>query len=751
MLYCRSMATAVRSERHRAIARPPLGLRALQVAILAMVGVYTVSTLLPDVPREPVLDPWLYSIALVSAAVLCIARPVLVERDRAAWTWLAVGVSLWTAGDLYFTAVLANLEEPPYPSFADAGYVLFYPCAYIGVVLLVRSRIRGVPAGSWLDGAVAGLAAAAVSAALAFDTIVESTGGPLATVATNLAYPVGDLLLLALVIGALALLRGGTDPTWWLLGAGFVAFSLADTAFLFQAARGTYVEGSLVDAGWLVAVAAVAFAGWQAERPGRIRPQGLAGATIPTLLAACALAIVLYGNWRPVGTVAVVLAGLCLLVAGIRTVLTYRESVGTSRREALTDHLTGLPNRRRLETRLGELLEERPDASTALLLVGLDRFKQVNDSLGHGVGDELLRQVGSRLAAAAGPEALVARVEGDEFAVVSRTTAAGAEALARRLLDAVDREHVVDGAGLRVDASIGIALAPEHAADVRGLLLGADTALAEAKAAHTTVETVSAESSAERREALALAEHVAGALDRDDFVLAYQPVVELSSGATRAVEVVVQWRHPQRGLLPAAQFLPFVEQAGLARRLTARVLAVALDERRRWLARGVEVPFAVNLGVPDLLDIRLPYDVARALADNHASAGALAFEVAEDVLATDEARALRSLERLRRLGAPVAVDGYGGGRSSLAYLRRLPVDELKLDASLVARAADSDRDAAVLGSAVQLGRSLGLCVTALGVDSPQLARVAARAGCERAQGALFAAVDPAEDRLPARL
>ncbi|MDQ1648743.1 MAG: diguanylate cyclase, partial [Frankiaceae bacterium] len=684
------------------------------------------------------LDAWLYDGLTLLGAVL-----VAVEGRRApawrGWLLLAAGMALSAAGDVTFSAIGSPEVSP---SAADPLYLAYYPLAYAGLVVLLRSQLRRTPPAVWLDGAAVGLTLAAAAAAVAFGPISGATGGSLPAVLVGLAYPLADLLLLAVVAAGLAV-AGWRDGSWLLLAAGLAASAAADTVYLFASANGSYVEGGWTDALWPASVLLIA----RAARTARTRPAPPqpADASRPLLLPplaciAAALAILVAGRAPRVPELAVGLAAAALVTVAARFVLTVRQvsALADSRIEARTDPLTGLANRRALIELLDRLIAPAPDAvgRVGLLLIDLDRFKEVNDSLGHLLGDELLVQVAGRLRSTLHPDEELARLGGDEFAlVIPAATLEQAEQAAVRLLDALTEPFHVEGLALHVDASVGVAVSPRHATDTTGLLRCADIAMYRAKYLRGRSAVYDAADDDPARQRLQTVEELRTALARDQLVLHYQPQASLPDGQISAVEALVRWCHPETGLRYPDTFLPLVEEAGLMAALTDRVLELALDQILTWQADGLPVlPVAINLSASSTVDTALPDRIAGALAVRDLPGNVLVLEITEQFLMADRARAHAVLTQLRQLGITISIDDFGTGYSSLAYLRDLPVDELKLDRAFIAPLADDARAANLVRSTVDLAHALGLRMVAEGVEDQTTWNELARYGCDHIQG-----------------
>ena len=417
----------------------------------------------------------IYNAVLVGSAALCCMRVALRRSERMAWTMMGIALTLYAAGNIYWQFALSDVAEPPYPSLADALWLGVCPAFYVGVVLLVRERMPQLDSRLWLDGIVAALTTGAISAALVFGALQVSTGGDPAAVATNLAYPLGDLILLASVIGAMAAGRRRLDRSWLWFGAGIAAFAVSDSIYLLQIAKDTYVGDTLLDIGWLVAGLLVGIAAWQPSVRNRSTGDELPSIVAPTVLALASLALLVYDHFAQINVLAVVLSAAALVAVLIRLSLTHRESrsnLVATRVQARTDPLTGLGNRFALQRALDRALAD--PASHVLLLFDLDGFKNYNDSYGHPAGDALLARLGAGLAAATASDGPAYRVGGDEFCVLAAWPADHApDALVERARAALCEQ----GEGFTIGASAGYALLPGDAADADEAMRAADRRL----------------------------------------------------------------------------------------------------------------------------------------------------------------------------------------------------------------------------------------------------------------------------------
>jgi diguanylate cyclase (GGDEF)-like protein len=409
------------------------------------------------------------------------------------------------------------------------------------------------------------------------------------------------------------------------------------------------------------------------------------------------------------------------------------------RRLATTDELTGLANRKRF----GERLTAEIDACSmtgeafGVILLDLDRFKEINDTLGHQYGDDLLAQLGPRLAAQFGPEGLVARLGGDEFAVLTGMRTDRADVLERVATDLIACVHqpiLIGDISLEVGSSVGIARYPTDGDDAQTLLRRADIAMYTAKEHRDGFRLYHPEHDYHSTRRLSIIGDFRRALTRDEIVVHFQPIVDLHSQRVSAAEALVRWQHPTLGLLEPGTFLQIVEQTGLIGELTKRVLDRSLGELARWREAGHDMTVAVNLSVRNLHDPHLPGEVSRLLARHAVPADSLELEITESMIMSDPARALATVHDLTELGVRLAVDDFGTGHSSLANLKRLPIDALKVDRSFVTPMLDDESDLIIVRSTINLAHDLGLTVVAEGVeDADTLARLSALR-CDLAQG-----------------
>ena len=405
---------------------------------------------------------------------------------------------------------------------------------------------------------------------------------------------------------------------------------------------------------------------------------------------------------------------------------------------AYRDTLTGLPNRALVSDRLQQALRMAPrlSASVSVLLMDVDRFKYVNDTLGHQIGDLLLREVAERLAAIVRRESdTVARLGGDEFVVLLPSDDAdGARRVARNIQKALETPMSLDGHVVDCRVSIGIASFPEHGESATTLLRRADVAMYTAKRLNNGLAVYDDQDDQDSRARLSLMGELRHAVETHELVLHYQPKVHLADPRELHVEALVRWQHPVRGLVAPSEFIPFAEQTGFIRQITQAVMARAVAQCVQWRREGLRIHVSINISARDLLDPELADRFANLAADHGCHPSWIALEITESAILDDPGHALRNLERLHALGCRISIDDYGTGYSSLAYLKRLPVNELKIDRSFVMGMVSDASDAVIVRSTVDLAHNMGLTVVAEGVEDEATLRKLRELGCDMAQG-----------------
>ncbi len=440
---------------------------------------------------------------------------------------------------------------------------------------------------------------------------------------------------------------------------------------------------------------------------------------------------------------------------------------------AFIDQLTSLPNRTLFLDRLRQmiLLSKRKGERFSVMLLDLDGFKEINDTLGHQVGDKLLQLIAERLKSTIRASSTVARVVdesvavayasevvrkseltlarlgGDEFAILLPNLAGteGAITVAKRITDALEPQAEIDGNTIMVAGTLGIAMYPEHGDDAEVLLRRADIALYVAKNIHSDFSIYDVAYDTHSVKQLALKADLRAAIEEDQMVLYYQPKLDFKSGCVSSVEALIRWQHPTRGMIPPGQFIPLSEQRGLIGPLTEWVIKRALWQHNQWLNQGVQLQIAVNLSSRVLFDLSLPNKIEQLLIEAKLPAAALSFEITEDATMIDPRRALDIMNSLNEMGLQLSIDDFGTGYSSLGYLKRLPVDEIKIDRSFVMDMETSENDAKIVHATIDLAHNLGLKVVAEGVETEYALNLLNSLNCDYAQGYYLSRPIPADE------
>jgi len=425
--------------------------------------------------------------------------------------------------------------------------------------------------------------------------------------------------------------------------------------------------------------------------------------------------------------------GLVLREARLRMI----KEASRKERQALSDALTGLPNRTLFNELLEKALAECPrNKRVGVLLMDLDRFKEINDSLGHFNGDRVIERVGDRLKVIVREGDTVARLGGDEFAMLlpNISNADAATAAAERVHKTLEEPFTAGGLALRVESSVGIALYPDHGDKAGKLMRAADVAMYASKKGHLGHAIYSPEQQHYSPARLGLVAQLDRAMAQGELVLHYQPKARFDNGVVEGAEALVRWQHPERGMLLPAEFIPVTEHTSMIRPVTIYLLEMALEQGMVWRRNGIELRLAVNLSPQILLDLELPKEIQKMLSRVGAPADSLELEVTESAIIYDPRRAQIVLEGLSEMGLRIAIDDFGTGYSSLTSLKNLPVSTIKIDKSFVMAMDEDNNDAAIVKSTIQLGRNLGLEVVAEGVETPNAWARLADMGCDLAQG-----------------
>jgi diguanylate cyclase (GGDEF)-like protein len=715
------------------------------------------------VGREALANYGLLVFAMFAAVCGGLAAWSAQGRQRIAWISLTVGLAGWAFGSALWIYYEKVLHQSSFPSLADAGYLLFPIGAGLAMVLFPtgysgQSRARFV-----LDGFIVAGALFEISWVLVLRSVYNAGGTSGFALGLSLSYPIADITILTVAVMVLARARTGRRTTVAMLTVAVILMALSDSAFAYLTAHDAYRSGHLLDIGWAAAFLTFGMAALVSRRVPEIavvmaQVPSRVSLWLPYVPVAIAV-LVCVPTYYPTPGLGPIFVSSTLLMTAVmaRQFVVVRQNQRLLKMvadQALRDTLTGLANRDLFNDRLQHAvqLHERDNQSVAVLSMDLDDFKLVNDSLGHPAGDALLIQAAERLLGCVRTSDTVARVGGDEFAVLMEGLPELSRLVAHRVVAAFEEPFVIDGQQLLMRPSVGLAVGsvanPDLSADV--LLKQADVAMYSVKRSksgglHTftpdmaftdlsELELPTETSDGERGAAVRLLGELRHAIDHGDLTVFYQPKFDLRTGEVMGVEALVRWPHPKRGLLGPAHFLPLVRKRGLMRAVTDIVLTQALDDAAEWTAMGIGVPIAVNVFAPSLGDLDLPTHIASSLAERRLSPEDLTIEITEDFLLDNIDRTRSVLERLRQRGIRIAIDDFGSGYSALWYLRELAIDEVKLDRQFIAPIQFDSRAAAVVRGVVDLAHVLGVTTVAEGVENAETAEKLREFGCEVAQG-----------------
>ena len=700
--------------------------------------------------RAVASDFILIGFAVFACVCAVLAARAARGRRRIAWICQAVGLAGWAAGELLWTYFDLVLNTDPFPSIADAAY-LMYPVGACAALVLYSGGYSGPGRGRMvLDGLIVAGSLSMASWVLVLRDVYEAGAESRFELGLSLAYPVSDIVVLTVAFLVLGRAQPGHRVTLGLLTLGNVLNAVSDSAFVYLAANNAYYTGHLVDVGWIFGLLALGSAALLSRRSlhtEELKPHVPSWMTswLPYLPIGLAGVVCTPMVIRTPGMGPLFASSMLLIIAVLaRQFLMVRENrrlLAMVADQALRDPLTGLANRALFHDRLTHAMQlhERDYQSVTVVSLDLDDFKLVNDSLGHPAGDALLNMVGERLLGCVRSSDTVARVGGDEYAVLMEGTVEQSRLIAHRVVQEFNKPFVLDGHELIIRPSVGLAIATvgDSTISAEAMLKHADMAMYTAKRSttggvHTFTPGIS---SGERGPlGLRLLGQLRHAISNVDLTLVYQPKFDLCSGDIVGVEALLRWPHPERGLLGPDQFLPMVRKYGLMDSVTDLVLARALDDAAVWYSKGVGVPVAVNLFAPSLADLDLPRRMVHALEERGLSSNALSVEITEDLLLDNLVRARTVLTRLRECGIRVAIDDFGRGYSALWYLRELPIDEVKLDKGFIAPILVDRKAAAIVRAVINLAHELDVTTVAEGVEDAETATRLREYGCEVVQG-----------------
>jgi len=731
------------SRARAATASARLGIAAWAVVVAGSLAAWVVPTTGGRHVAESVVVSAVSALSLV-LVVRLIATAVAWPERRAASLVLAVSLVVYAVG----SSTLTSSAEPDLLTFPAPGEG-FFLAAYAGMAafLLLDSPARArIGLTTALEAIITCGGAACLAGAVLLSPVAAELPGHGLQLLLALLYPLLDVVLAVVVLGEATLRRRAWSWRTASLVGAFGLMAVADSSFIrnLASAGGVYNFSAVQTITWGVSLCLLVTAAC-GPRHETVAPEPRHAAAAPVVAALAAVVVL---TLRPSGTAGLYLtipAVLTLAAAGGRLALALREARGAADayRLSLTDDLTGLPNRRAVVTRVDRAVAE--DEPLALLLLDLDGFKDVNDTLGHAAGDAVLRIVSTRLRQALPGDVMVARLGGDEFAVVvADGSEDGAMRVAREVGDLIARPTAVLGHTFIMGASVGVAL---RCGETTGsdMLRRADIAMYQAKAEHAGALLYDPGRDEFTTQRLRTAELLRRGIPERQLRCWYQPQVDAVTHEVTGLEALVRWQHPDLGLLPPAQFLQIARQSGLMPTLTEAVADIVLRDAKRWLALGIRKRISLNIAPPELLNTPLLDSLLRKVDDAGLPASSLVLEVTEDSFIADPERARAALERIREHEVQVAIDDYGTGFSSLSYLRDLPVHELKLDRSFVSAVQTDPRSRIIVSSTNTMARGLGLRTVAEGVEDAEIAARLRALGVDVLQGYHLAKPMPQED------
>lgn len=719
--------------------------RVLQTLLVIEIVWFTFTTI-PTIRRStsfnPVFDGWLQAGGYVTLALLVLLRPIKIKAERTVWIWISAGVVARSLAFVIYLAFVRNLRPIPYPSISDAGWLLMYLFLILGMVSLAKNRFIKLSTSLVLDALTVLFSLLSIATAIIFPVVekLSAIKVPESAIATNLAYPVLDITLLVVIVGTILAFEWKPPIFLWILAGCTVAFAVVDTIFLYQNAIGTYHPGTFLASLSLLATALISFSAWRWNHSITLTKRvSIPGLTVPTLFALFSFGLLVYATQVRVHIISVTLASAGVLIAIIRTVISFKaiRLSAQHKKEARTDELTSVANRRAFNEMLAEALySPMRSKNFAVLIIDINDFKAVNDTLGHHFGDELLIAVANRLSRVMRTGDLIARLGGDEFgAIVHDADSVSAEVIAERLQASLRSPFLLALSELEITASIGMAMSPSDGIDPVELLQHADLAMYEAKSKRIGICAYHPEHHQAQKVRLESDKRLRQAIENGEMEIYFQPLIDLTHNKVSGAEALVRWNHPKLGLLTPGEFLPQVENAGLMPLLTLTVMGEAIHQTRLWLDQGQDLRIAINMSVINLLDPGFPEAVLESLEKHGVPNFSLDLELTEDLLMADPTRARRAVSDLASHGIGVVIDDYGTGYSTLGYLQDLKeIRGLKIDRSFVAKMDTDTRASAIVDSTIHLCKSLNLVVTAEGVENREIHNQLVEMGCEIGQG-----------------
>jgi len=691
-------------------------------------------------------------------------------RGRSGWTWMTAAAASWTLGEaIWGWYAVVRAETVPSPSLADVFYLGAVPLAVVGIALLsanpgqLRTAFRSI-----CDGLIIAGSLLFISWSTALGVVYGVGGGSTLSRAVDIGYPATDIVLCTAALSALSRVARSRGRELGLMGLGLLAFAIADSAYTYFTYTNSYGNGNIFDTGYIVGYLLIFLAtlvppsAIPSESRGREVSTGQTMLPYVPLGLAVVVTVVKATTGGRFDSLLVVTGAITVSLVLVRQLLTVAENSRLARRlqstvgelrareselahQASHDPLTGLANRILFADRVDHaLLRQQRDAGVvALMVCDLDDFKAVNDTLGHLAGDEVLRAVAERLTSCTRRADTIARLGGDEFGVLLEDLAQPDSALetATRITEAVRPPLMVAGHQVLITISVGIALASETCDATEQLLRAADVALYEAKAAgKDRFEVFDSQMLTDVFSRIALKADLAILAERpEQLELHYQPIVEIRTGKITGLETLVRWQHPKRGLLYPDAFIKSAEETGAIAAIGAAILEQACEQFSLWRVRGIDCQnISVNLSARQLREPDLVATVKGALNRHGMSPDQLTLEVTETIMMLDAEKAIERLHELKTLGVEIAIDDFGTGYSSFEYLRRLPVDTLKIDRTFTSELGRDSNTVVLVDLMNQLAHAVGLRTVVEGVETEEQLQTVRLLACDEAQGYLVA-------------
>ncbi len=714
---------------------------------LAVAGLLTTAYFV--VPNSAESKLVLYNgVGLLSVLLIFVGAKKNKVVHKAPWMWIAAGLGSFLTADVIYYVLELNAGEAgaPFPSVADLFYLSMYPLVMIGLTVMGHQLSPRRDRASLIDAAVVGTAMFGALWVLFVDTTFAN-GSPGWGLAVQLAYPVMDVMILAVAARLIVTVHLKHVPFAFMV-LGIASLAVADTAYNIYLNNGTFKTGLFIDFFWLAFYSLFAAA---ALHPTVRDPQldlgeedKLSARQLVIMFVATLSVPMIDLAWgrpedREVTIIASALLFLLILVRVFGLTEALQRGKERLRYEAEHDALTGLSNRALFAERTSAAIAKNTTGHTAVLFIDLDDFKTVNDSLGHHAGDDLLAIVATRIADCVADTDTVGRFGGDEFAVLLEEVPdrRAATNIARRILEEIADPIDLGIRSVQASASLGIALDIGSELDVETLLRNADVAMYLSKSrGKGRYEVFEPEMHEEAMERLDLKADLQLALDKNQFVLHYQPIFDLENGGVVLVEALIRWQHPERGLIMPDRFISLAEENGSIVPIGEWVLQEACLQAAQWnkLDGCADLGVTVNLSMRQLQDSTLINSLTHALSDSGLSADHLVLEITESMLALDRDRSASILEQIKTIGVKLAIDDFGTGYSSLSYLRTFAVDSIKIDRSFINELHRSSTSNALIEAVVNLSKALGAYTVAEGIEHKDQATMLQKLGCDRGQG-----------------